>query len=144
MKQDIKSISKSILVVGPVVLDEDNAPDAVDLISAKGTKFDILVGVGGITFDADNKIEISMTHCDTESGEYANVTAADVSGVASVTSGIVKSLVAAHAAASVTSIGYKGGKRFVKFVINFTGTHGTGTPIAIIGFQTNPYVSPVV
>ena len=49
---------------------------------------------------------------------------------ASITSGIVRALTAAHAAATVQKIGYKGGKRYIKLLADFSGTHGTGTPIA--------------
>jgi hypothetical protein len=44
--------------------------------------------------------------------------------------GIIKALVAAHAAAACYRVGYKGGKRYLKVLAKFSGTHGTGTPIA--------------
>jgi hypothetical protein len=42
------------------------------------------------------------------------------------TGGIVKSLIAAHAAADTTEVGYIGGKRYLKVLADFSGTHGTG------------------
>lgn len=122
------------VIVGPIAAAADNTPAGIDLINADSATILIAVGVGGITFDASNKIEFTLTHSDDDS-TYAAVGAGDVvlgtNADASVgTGGIVKSLVAAHAAASITKVGYIGNKRYIKLLNNFTGTHGTATPIA--------------
>lgn len=109
----------------------DNTPAAVDISGYEAAEIVIEVGVGGITFDASNKIEIKLTHADTEGGDYMAVTADDLIGLASVgEGGIVKSLVAAHAAASVTSFGYRGNKPWLKCLADFAGTHEAGDPAA--------------
>lgn len=108
----------------------DNTPAAIDLLGFEGAVVAIHVGVGGITFDASNKVEFKLTHSD-DNTTYTAVADADVQNVDSVgTGGIVKSLIAAHAAADITKIGYVGGKRYLKLLADFSGTHGTGTPIA--------------
>jgi len=108
----------------------DNTPGAVDLLGFESAVIAIHVGVGGITFDGTNKVEFKLTHSD-DDATYTAVTAADVQGVDSVgAGGIIKSLTAAHAAADITKIGYVGGKRYLKLLADFSGTHGTGTPIA--------------
>jgi hypothetical protein len=110
----------------------DNTPAKVDLLGFEGAMIDIHVGVGGITFDASNKVEFKLTHSD-DNTTYTAVADADVQNVDSVgTGGIVKSLIAAHAAADITKIGYVGGKRYLKLLADFSGTHGTGTPIDAI------------
>ena len=40
-------------------------------------------------------------------------------------------------------VGYKGDKRFVRVVINFTGTHATGTPIGVSAVQGHAHQAPV-
>ena len=72
---------------------------------------------------------------------YEVITADDLLGVSSVTDGIVKSLVAAHATADVTRFGYRGGKRYLKLLADFSGTHGTGTPIAAVVAKGNPHMA---
>ena len=71
---------------------------------------------------------------------YAAVTDDDVVKDAyaptSITGGIVRALTAAHAAATVQKLGYVGSKRYVKLLADFSGTHGTGTPIAAIVNRT--------
>lgn len=119
---------------GPITASADNTPAAVDLINSDSATILIAVGVGGITFDATNKIEFKVTHSD-DNSTYTAVAAADVvlgtnADTSVGTGGIVKSLIAAHAAADVTKVGYIGGKRYIKILNDFAGTHGTGTPIS--------------
>lgn len=123
------------LVFGPVTLAADNTPAAVDLVGCNSADIQIGVGIGGITFDATNKVEFKITHSDDDS-TYAAVGADDVilgtNADASVgTGGIVKSLIAAHAAADLTRVAYIGNKRYIKILADFSGTHGTGTPIQV-------------
>lgn len=126
--------SKTIaLAIGPATLAADNTPAAVDLRDYRKATLMLAIGVGGITFDGTNKIEVKLTHSD-DGTTYADVADDDVVkdayAPASLTTGIIRSLAAAHAAATVQKLGYKGGKRYVKLLADFSGTHGTGTPIA--------------
>jgi hypothetical protein len=142
--RDLKSKVNSTLVFGPAVLAADQTAVDIDLQGYNSAVISIAVGVGGITFDASNKIEFTLSDSDDDS-TYTEVTSGDVDGGTTVSSGgIVKSLVAAHAAASLTKIGYVGGKRYLRLDIEFTGTHGTGTPIAVLVDRGNARLNPVV
>ena len=124
--------------------DADNTPAAIDLRGFDSAVFAIHVGVGGITFTGSNKVEFKLTHADTADGEYTAVTADDVQGVDSVgTGGIVKTLNAAHAAATVTKVGYIGGKPFAKLLADFSGTHVAATPIGATVILSHPRTAPV-
>jgi hypothetical protein len=124
--------------------DADNTPAAIDLRGFDSAVFAIHVGVGGITFSGSNKVEFKLTHADEDDGDYTAVTAADVQGVESVgAGGIVKTLNAAHAAATVTKVGYIGGKPFAKLLADFTGTHGAATPIGATVILSHPRTAPV-
>ena len=120
------------LCIAPEVLAADNTPAAIDLLDYGAATLLLHIGVGGITFSGSNKIEFVLTHSD-DNSTYANVTDDDVIkdslAPATITSGIVRSLVAAHAAATIQKLGYVGGKRYLKLLADFSGTHGTGTPI---------------
>lgn len=129
--KDLYNLLKPVVAFGPIALAADNTPAAVDLAYYKSALILISVGAGGITFDATNKVEFKLTHS-TDDSSYDAVTVDDLIGVTSVgTGGIVKSLVAAHATADVTAIGYKGGRRYLKMLADFSGTHGTATPMAV-------------
>ena len=132
-ERDSASTITPVTVIPAAVYDADNTPAAIDLRDALSETIILNVGVGGITFTATNKVEFVLTHSD-DNSTYDNVTASDLVGDAlmplTITDGIVRSLKAAHATATVQKIGYIGGRRYVKLLADFGGTHATGTPIA--------------
>lgn len=129
--------------IDPAALSADNTPTAIDLLGFESAVIAIHVGVGGITFTTSNKVEFKLTHSDDDS-TYDAVTIDDVQNVNSVgTGGIVHSLTAAHAAASVTKVGYVGGRRYLKLLADFSGTHGSPTPIAAAVIKGNAASRPV-
>lgn len=140
--KDMHSQMKIIASYGPLVIDADNSPAAIDLQGFRAVEILLGIGIGGITFDATNKVEFTLTHSD-DNVTYSNVTDADMLGVTGILSGIIKSLVAAHAAATQHRYGYRGGKRYLKLLNNFSGTHGTGTAIdwKVLGLE--PTFAPV-
>jgi len=142
MKKDISKNLGVFAAIGPVVLDDDNTPAAIDIGNFGGAIILIMVGIGGITFTADNKVEFKLTHSDDDS-TYTAVAQGDVNGVTVGTGGIVRSLVAAHAAATLTKVGYHGGKRYLKLLADFSGTHGAGTPMSAVVVAGEPYIAPV-
>lgn len=130
--KDLHSAMTALVAIGAATLSADNTPAAIDLAGYDAAELLLAIGVGGITFSGTNKIEFVLTHSDDDS-TYTAVTAADVLGLDSVgDGGIVKALTAAHAAAAVYRFGYVGGKRYLKLLADFSGTHGTGTPIAAV------------
>jgi hypothetical protein len=144
--RDVRSKIKSVVAFGPIALNADNTPAAIDLRGSDAAVISIAVGVGGIVFDTTDKVEFKVTHSDDDS-TYAAVADADVnlteSNITTVGSGgIVRSLIAAHAAATVVNIGYIGGKRYLKVLADFSGTHGTATPIAVSVIKALPHDAP--
>lgn len=121
------------VLVPAATLSADPTPASVDLLGYREATILLHVGVGGITFSGTNKIEFVLTHSDDDS-TFSNVTSDDLIldslAPASITSGIVRALTAAHASPTIQKIGYIGGKRYIKMLPDFSGTHGTGTPIA--------------
>lgn len=100
----------------------------IDVSDYDGVAVVLAIGAGGITFSDTNKIEISLTDSD-DNSTFVAVADADVPEV-TVTSGIIKSLVAAHATAAIYTFTYMGDARYLKVTATFSGTHGTGTPLA--------------
>ena len=122
-----------IAAIVAATLAADNTPGAVDLRDYHSATLLLNVGIGGITFSGTNKIEFVLTHSDDDT-TYSNVTDADVIkdslAPATITTGIIRALTAAHAAGTLQKLGYIGGKRYLKLLADFSGTHGTGTPIS--------------
>jgi len=128
--------------IDPAVYAADNSPVAIDLLGFESAAIALHIGAGGITFNGTNKVEFVLSHSD-DDVTYAPVVTDDVQGVDSVTGGIIKALKTAHAAADVTKVGYIGNRRYLKLLADFSGTHGTGTPIAAIVIKGNARARPV-
>ncbi|WP_319577657.1 hypothetical protein [uncultured Desulfobacter sp.] len=141
--KDLYNLVSAVNCIAPEVLDADNTPAAIDLQGCAGALVSIHIGAGGITFSDTNKVEFKLTHSD-DNSSYAAVTVNDVVGLSSVgTGGIIKSLTAEHATATLTKVGYKGGKRYLKVLADFSGTHGTGTPMAVSVIKGGVDILPV-
>lgn len=140
--RDMSEKLAGAVLIGAAVLAADNAPAALNLAGYNGCTIYLMIGIGGITFDDTNKIEFKLTHSD-DLSSYSAVAQADIKGATVGTGGIVKSLILAHAAAAVYEIGYVGNKQGLKLLADFSGTHGTGTPIAALAVLGNPLTAPV-
>jgi hypothetical protein len=97
-------------------------------------EIEVDVGIGGITFDGTDKLEVELTYSADGVAAYAAVTDSghvllDGAAVDPDSGGVVKAFVAAHAAAAryVLTILTPG---WYKLKFEFSGTHGTGTPLA--------------
>lgn len=143
MMRDLVSRIAQVQAIGPAVLSATNTPGTLDLAGFQSAAVLISVGIGGITFDTTNKVEFIITHSDDDS-TYVAVADADIQGVTGTSNGIVRSLIAAKAAADTapTEIGYLGSKRYLKVQAKFSGTHGTGTPISVVLVKGNGAVKP--
>lgn len=128
-------------LIAPAVLAADNTPVAVDLLGFDAAEIILNIAAGGITFSGTNKIEFVLTHSD-DDATYTNVTDADMLGVSGISNGIIKALTAAHASASAYRFGYKGNKRYLKLLADFSGTHGTGTGISATVVRGAPELTP--
>jgi hypothetical protein len=120
----------------------DSTPAAIDLAGFDSAIIALHVGAGGITFSGTNKIEFVLTHSDDDT-TYDAVTDADVQGVTGTTGGIINSLKVAHASPDITRIGYVGNRRYLKLLADFSGTHGTGTPISAVVVKGDARSLPV-
>lgn len=143
---------KILKSVTPEVLSADKNGAGID-----GRGFDkvthlVDVGVGGITFSATNKIELELQDSADDS-TYANVTDANhIIKNAGSQDGVVTDPDANGRFAIIDSaakddlryaIGYRGPKRYSRVVVDFSGTHGTGTPISAVALQSKASFEPV-
>lgn len=139
--KDIHSNFNFAVVLGTAVYSADNTPAAIDLQGVNAAEIILAIGAGGITFSGTNKIEFVLTHSD-DNSTYTNVTDADMLGVTGIANGIIKSLIAAHATPAVYRFGYKGPRRYLKLLADFSGTHGTGTPISALLMRGHQHSNP--
>jgi hypothetical protein len=137
--RDMGSNLSSTLLMTPGVLIADSPPISVDLLGFRAAMAMIWVGIGGIAFTTTNKVEFVLEHS-TDNLAWAAVAQTDVVGVTVATGGVVRSLVAAKPAidASPTEVSYIGGRRYIRLIAKFSGTHATGTLMAAFAIRALP------
>jgi len=140
MRNRAEDVSPQVLI-GAASLSADNTPPAVALAGFNSCTILIAVGIGGITFTGSNKIEFKLTESDNGT-DYTAVSDDDVAGATVGTGGIILSLVEEHAAAAVYEFSYVGDAQHLKLLADFSGTHGSGTPIAALAVLGDPVTRP--
>jgi hypothetical protein len=140
--RDLYSKVKSVVAIPAATYSADTTPTAIDRQGFESAMISLAIGAGGITFTTSNKIEFVLTHSD-DGTTYTNVADADMKGVTGITNGIILALTAAHATADVTDFGYIGAKRYLKLLADFSGTHGTGTPVSAVILFGSANINPV-
>ena len=100
------------------------------------------VGAPGITFSTSNKVDIELEHSD-DNSTFTDVTSnTDVTGGTVDSSGVFQTIDANGDCNKVYAIGYVGGKRYSRVVLNFSGTHGSNTIFGVMGVKGHPLHGP--
>jgi hypothetical protein len=146
MDYDIASDMKIVSALAPATLDSDTTSVALNTSNYpfKALSLGIYVGVGGITFDATNRVDFKLIHS-ADDVTYVAVEDDDVVFAypqVVAAGGIIKSLIAAHASAEWLVVGYRGKKQYVKVMADFGGTHGAGTPLSVVWILAHPMSGP--
>lgn len=140
--KDTYRVTTTHLLLPPAGYDADDTSDGVDIRGFRSALLQIAVGVGGITFSGTNKVEFKLQHS-INGTDWAAVAQRDVSGVTVGANGIVRALTAAHATPSITQVGYIGGRPYLRLFTDFSGTHGSETPMSATLHLSNPNLGPV-
>ncbi len=141
--RDLLNNLKMDQVVDPVVISADADGASVDMQGYNSVAFFALIGESGDTLSGSVYVELEVEES-TDDSTFTDAPDADVRG--SVTGTNVGTFGLIDAAAeddAVYSCQYTGGKRYVRPVINVTGTHTNGIPIGILAVRSKAQVLPV-
>lgn len=141
--RDLHDNISSALLIAPSTPSADTTPVSVDLLGFRAAAVMLYVGVGGISFSSTNKIEFVLEHS-ADNTNWSAVAQSDIVGATVATGGIVRSLVAAKAAADIQELSYVGGRRYIRLTADFGGTHGAGTPMTAFVVRGLPEQLPSV
>ncbi len=149
-KRDNSTVTAPMIAIPPATYSADFTSDALDMLGFGAATLLLTIGVGGIVFTEVNKIEFLLTHSVNQNDSYEPVPGKFLVGMdgfiaaaalPGMDTGKVRLLTAAHAAPTVQKLGYTGGRRWLKLMADFSGAHGTGTPIAATISRRRPGVT---
>jgi hypothetical protein len=141
--QDLKNNIGVVQSLAPAARDADANGTGVDLQGFESATVVIDMGAEGITLSSTNKIEIELEHSD-DNSTFTDVTSsADVIGATPDSSGVIATFDDPAEAPAIASVGYIGGKRYIRAVANFSGTHGTATPMSVSVIKGHARKNPV-
>ena len=141
--KDLKNNIGVVQSLAPAARSSDADGTGVDLQGFESATVVIDMGAEGITLSTTNKIEIELEHSD-DDATYTDVTSsADVIGATPVSNGVIATFDANGEAPAISSVGYIGGKRYIRAVANFSGTHGTATPLGVSVIKGHARKNPV-
>jgi hypothetical protein len=125
-------------VLKPATVTTAQTSSAGDLQGFGSAAMLFCVGLSADSLSGSVYWTLRLQHSD-DNVDYANVAASDVHNAADTI--VIDS---AAEDEQVYAIGYKGAKRYVKGIATPTGSHSSGTPIAMVLLRANPSYSPVV
>jgi len=129
--KDLANNVKVIQSIAPVVGTADANGTGVDLQGFESAMAVVDTGVEGDTLSSSVKIDFKLEDSDDDSTYSAVTSALHVTDGTVDSNGIFLTLDDNAETPQVTSIGYVGGKRYLRVVADFTGTHTNGTPYAV-------------
>lgn len=117
MWKDIKFKTYHQMVVAPQTVTADVNSDSVDTQDLNSLGF--VVAVGAFSFTGTNRIDLQLQHSD-DNSVWTDVAQENI--YADTVAPIVKSLVATADQSKTHLVEYRGGKRYVRLVLNVGGT----------------------
>lgn len=135
----MRDLANSIAVVeslAPAVRTTDANGTGVDLQGFQSATVIAHIGAEGDTLASDLKIDLKLEHSDDDQ-TFTAVAQADVVEATIADGGIFYTADAA-ADVGVATVGYVGGKRYVRVVSDLTGTHTNGTPTSAVVVKGHP------
>jgi len=137
----MKDLANSISIVqsiAPVVGTSDTNGTGVNLQFFESAVAVVDTGVEGDTLSGSVKIDFKLEHSDDDSSYSAVTSQSHVTDGTVDSNGIFLTLDANAETPQLTSIGYVGGKQYLRVVADFTGSHSNGTPISATVVKGSP------
>jgi hypothetical protein len=136
--RDIYHNVKVNQVLSPVVSTTTKTSTAIDLKGFNSAMVAFAIGQTGDTLSGSIYWTLKIQHSE-DNVDYTDVTTADLHNSAATSVVNSNSL-----DETVYNFGYKGAKRYLKAVATPTGSHSSGTPVAIIAVLGDASYNPVI
>lgn len=128
----------------PLIRTADANTSSVDMLGYGSLALGALIGITGDTLSGSVKVEVEVEESD-DNTTFTDVANADLTNYVTGTNVGTVAVIDDNAEDDVlVTTGYKGSKRYVRMVMNFTGTHTNGIETAAFAVQGHPELSPTV
>lgn len=135
MKTSLYTDNKFSQSLDPATITSDTNCTSVDMKGYDEVMFLVNIGESGDTLSASVKIELEVEESD-DNSTFTDVADADlVNYVAGTNDGCFGVIDAAAEDDAIFITAYRGDARYVRVVLNLTGTHSNGTPISVTTIQ---------
>ena len=139
---DLKNNIELVECLNAIVKAADTNATGIDTKGFNSSMAIVNVGAPGITFSTTHKVDILLEDS-SDNSTFAAVTDNNyVTGGTVGSTGIWQTIDADGDCNAVYGIGYVGPERYYRVVLDFSGTHGTGTVFGVVGAQSNPLHAP--
>ena len=139
---DLKNNIELVECLNAIVKAADTNATGIDTQGFNSSMAIVNVGAPGITFSTTHKVDILLEDS-SDNSTFAAVTDNNyVTGGTVGSTGIWQTINADGDCNAVYGIGYVGPERYYRVVLDFSGTHGTGTIFGVLGAQSNPLHAP--
>ena len=139
---DLKNNIQLVESLNAIVKDADTNSTGIDTQGANSAMVIVNVGAPGITFSGSNKVDIKLEDS-ADNSTFAAVTNNNfVTGGTVDSAGIWQTIDANGECNAVYGLGYVGPERYIRVVLDFSGTHGTGTSFGVVGALGNLESAP--
>ena len=139
---DLKNNIELVECLNAIEKAADTDATAIDTQGFNSSMAIVNVGAPGITFSGTNKVDIKLEDSSDNSTFTAVTNNNFVTGGTVDSSGIWQTIDADGDCNAVYGIGYVGPKRYIRAVLDFSGTHGTGTVFGVTGALGNLESAP--
>lgn len=130
-------------LIDPVVLTADADGESLDLLGYDGAVLMFLIGESGDTLSGSVYLEAEVEESDNDS-DWTDVDDGDLTNTVSGTNDGCVAFIDAPAEDDVLVMTeYTGSSRYIRPVVNVTGTHTNGIPVAAMGIRRLPKYPPV-
>ena len=139
---DLKNNIELVECLNAIVKAADTNAAGIDTQGFNSSMAIVNVGAPGVTFSTTHKVDIRLQDS-SDNSTFADVTDNTyVTGGTVGGTGIWQTIDADGDCNAVYGLGYVGPERYYRVVLDFSGTHGTGTVFGVVGAQSNPLHAP--
>lgn len=140
--RDLHNNMRTVTSLVPATRTADANGTGVDTTGYESVELVVPLGLSGDTLSGSVKLDLEVEESDDDS-TYTDVAEADLIGATSgTTTGNFGTIDAAAEDEKIYRVGYRGRKKYVRPVLNFTGTHTNGIPCAAMVVLGNPRHAP--